>query len=91
MRVAGDKEGGGGKVMAMATRVAGKRTATAMKRSMAMKTREVGNEEGNRNGGKSNSNGKEEADGFHPSIFDSYVNQVQSFVLYIHRKTSRTI
>ncbi len=39
MRVAGDKEGKGSKAMAMATRVAGERMATATKRAMAMKTR----------------------------------------------------
>ncbi len=39
MRVAVDKEGKGIKVMATATRVAGKCMATATKRVMAMKTR----------------------------------------------------
>ncbi len=39
--------------MAMATQVAGERTATLTKRAMAMKTREVGEEEGN---GKKGSN-----------------------------------
>ncbi len=39
MRVVGDKEGGGSKVMAMAKRLAGERTATVMKRAMATKMR----------------------------------------------------
>ncbi len=39
MRVAGDKEGKGGKAMATATRVAGKWMAMATKRVMATKTR----------------------------------------------------
>ncbi len=39
MRVAGDKESEGGKVMATATRVAGERTAMVTKRAMATKTR----------------------------------------------------
>ncbi len=39
MRVAGDKEGEGSKVMTMATRVAGKRTVMATKRGMATKLR----------------------------------------------------
>jgi hypothetical protein len=39
MRVVGDKEGKCSKTMVRATRVAGKRTATAMKRTMATKTR----------------------------------------------------
>ncbi len=52
MRVAGDGEGEGGKAMAMAKRVAGKLTVTAMKRAMAMKTREAGEEEGNDKGSK---------------------------------------
>ncbi len=63
MRVAGKEEGKGGKAMAMATRVAGKRMATATKRVMAMKTREAGKEEGNGKGGKSNGNGKKDGDG----------------------------
>ncbi len=36
MRVAGDNEGKGGKAMAMATKIAGKWTATATKRAMVM-------------------------------------------------------
>ncbi len=36
MRVAGNEEGKGGKAMAMATRVAGERMATATKKAMAM-------------------------------------------------------
>ncbi len=39
MRVAGNKEGKGGKAMVMATRVVHKRTAMATKRVMATKTR----------------------------------------------------
>jgi hypothetical protein len=53
MRMAGDKEGEGGKAMTMVTRVVGKRMATATKRAMRMKTREAGEEEGNGKGGKS--------------------------------------
>ncbi len=63
MRVAGKEEGIGGKVMVLATRVMGKWTLTAMKRVMAMKTREVGKEEGKSKGGKSNGNGKEDRNG----------------------------
>ncbi len=39
MRVAGNKKGKGGKTMATTARVASKRTATATKRAMPMKTR----------------------------------------------------
>ncbi len=42
MRVAGDKEGEGDKVMVMATRIAGEWTATATKRAMVMATRVLG-------------------------------------------------
>jgi hypothetical protein len=49
--------------MAMVTMVAGKQTEVARKRAMAIKTREVGKEEGNGKGGKSNGNGKEEGNG----------------------------
>jgi hypothetical protein len=63
MRVAGNEEGKGGKGMAMATRVAGERTAMLMKSAMATKTREVGDEEGIGRGGKSNGDGKEDGDG----------------------------
>ncbi len=42
MRVAGNKEGEGGKAMAMATRMAGKWTATVTKRAMAMAMRVAG-------------------------------------------------
>ena len=60
MRVAGDKEGKGGKAMVMATRVAGKQMATATKRAMARKTRQVDEDEGNGKGSKSNGDGKED-------------------------------
>jgi hypothetical protein len=63
MRVAGAKEGKGGKVMAMGTRVAGKQTATATTRAMVTKTKEVGEEEGNGKGSKSNGNGEEDGNG----------------------------
>ncbi len=63
MRVAGDKEGTHSKAMAMATMVVGKQTATAMKRAMATKMREVGKEEGNGKGNKSNGNGNKDGDG----------------------------
>jgi hypothetical protein len=42
MRVAGDEEGDDGKVMAMATRMAGKWTVMARKRAMTMVTRVAG-------------------------------------------------
>jgi hypothetical protein len=45
MRVASNKAGENGKAMAMGTRVAGERTATAMKREMAMATRVVGKQQ----------------------------------------------
>jgi hypothetical protein len=63
MRVVGKEEGKGSKAMAFATRVASEWTATAMKRVMAMKTREAGEEEGKGKGGKSNGDGKEDGDG----------------------------
>ncbi len=65
MRVVGIKEGKGGKamVMAMATRVVGKQMARAMTRAMVVKMKEVGEEEGNGKGGKSNGDGKEDGDG----------------------------
>jgi hypothetical protein len=47
----------------MATRVAGKRTATAQTRVMVTKTKEAGEEEGNDKGGKSNGNGEEDSTG----------------------------
>ncbi len=47
MRVVGKEEGKDAKAMAMATRVAGKRTVVSTKRGMATKTREAGEEEGN--------------------------------------------
>jgi hypothetical protein len=58
MRMAGDKEGKGGKAMAMAGMVAGKRMEMTMKRAMATKTREAGKEEGNGKGSKSNGDDK---------------------------------
>ncbi len=63
MRVAGNEEGEGGKAMAMATRVAGERTAMLMKIAMATKTREVGDEKGIGRGGKSSGDGEEDGDG----------------------------
>ncbi len=63
MRVAGGKEGKGGKAMATATRVTGKQTVRATKRAMATKTREAGKEDGNGTGGKSDGNVKVEGDG----------------------------
>ncbi len=63
MRVPGDEKGEGGKAMAMAARVADKRTAKATKRAMAMKIREAGEEEGNCKSGKSNGDGKEKGHG----------------------------
>ncbi len=61
MRVAGNKEGEGGKAMAKVTRLAGKRMATAKKRAMEMKSRLAGKREGNGKGGKSDGNSKEES------------------------------
>ncbi len=63
MRVAGNEEGEGSKAMAMATRVAGERTAMMTKSAMATKTREVSNEKGIGRGGKSSGDGKEDGDG----------------------------
>jgi hypothetical protein len=63
MRVAGEKEGDSSKAMALAARVAGKQTATAVKGVMTMKMTEAGKEEGNGNCGKSNGDGKEDDNG----------------------------
>ncbi len=63
MRVAGVKEGEGGKVMAMVTRVAGKRMVTVTTRAMVTKMREASEEEGTGKGGKSDGNGKESGNG----------------------------
>ncbi len=56
MRVAGKDEGKGGKAMVISMRVASKWMATVTKRVMMTKTREVGKEEGNGKGGKSDGN-----------------------------------
>jgi hypothetical protein len=53
MRVVGKEEGKGNKAMALATRVAKERMATATKRAMVTKTREAGRKEGNDKDGKS--------------------------------------
>jgi hypothetical protein len=63
MREAGNEEGEGRKAMAIATRVAGERTAMLTKSAMAIKTREVSDEKGIGRGGKSSGNGKEDGDG----------------------------
>jgi hypothetical protein len=63
MRVAGNEEGEGGEAMALATRVAGERTAMLTKSVMATKTREVSNEKGIGRGGKSSGDGEEDGDG----------------------------
>jgi hypothetical protein len=63
MRVAGNKEGKGGKAMAMATRVAGERMVMLTKSAMATKTREVSDEKGIGRGGKSSGDGEEDGDG----------------------------
>ncbi len=60
MRVAGVKEGEGRKAMSMTTRVSGKPAATATTKAMVMKTKEVGEAEGNSTGSKSDGNGKED-------------------------------
>ncbi len=62
-RVAGVEEGKGGKAMVMATRVVGKWTAIATTKAMVTKTKEVGEEEGNDKGGKSNGDGEEDGNG----------------------------
>jgi hypothetical protein len=62
-RLAGIEEGEGGKAMVMATRVVGKRTATATTRGMVTKTKEAGEEEGDGKDGKSNGDGKESGNG----------------------------
>jgi hypothetical protein len=49
--------------MAMATRVAGERTAMLTKSAMAMKTRDVSNEKGIGRGGKSSGDGEEDGNG----------------------------
>jgi hypothetical protein len=56
MRGAGKEEGKGGKAMAMATRMVGKRMATATKRAMAMSTRVAGKQQQQDNEGNSDSN-----------------------------------
>ncbi len=63
MKAVGVKEGEGGKAMAMATRVVGEWTAMAKTRVMVTKTKEAGEEEGNRNGSKSDGNGEEDGNG----------------------------
>jgi hypothetical protein len=63
MRVVGDNEGKGGKAMAMATRMVGKGTAVAMKRTMLAATREAGKEEMNGKDDMSNGDGKEDSNG----------------------------
>jgi hypothetical protein len=63
MRVAGNNEDKGGKMITTATRVTSKWTATARKRAMATAMREAREEEGNGMGGKSDCDGKEEGDG----------------------------
>ncbi len=63
MRVVGTKEGEGGKAIVMAKRVVGKQIATAMMRVMVTKMKEVGEEEGNGKGSKSDCDGKEDRDG----------------------------
>jgi hypothetical protein len=45
MRVAGDKEGEGGKAMVMGTKMTGKWTATAKKRVLAMAMRVAGKQQ----------------------------------------------
>jgi hypothetical protein len=63
MRVVGIEEGKGGKAMVIVTWVAGKGMATMTTRAMVTKTKEVGEEEGNSKGRKSNGNGKEDSNG----------------------------
>ncbi len=49
--------------MVIATRVVGKGMVATTTREMVMKTKEVGKEEGNSKGIKSNSDGKEDCNG----------------------------
>ncbi len=63
IRVAGEEEGEGGRAMGMVIKVVGEWTATAMKRVTVTKMKEVGKEEGNGKGVKSNGNGKDGGDG----------------------------
>ncbi len=63
MRVVGVEEVKGGKVMAMATRVASKWMVTAKTRVMVTKTKEAGVEEGNSKCGKSDGDGEEDSEG----------------------------
>jgi hypothetical protein len=63
MRVGGNEEGKGSKAMAIATRVAGERTAMLTKSAMGTKTREVGDEKGIGKGGKSSGDGEEDGNG----------------------------
>jgi hypothetical protein len=63
IRVAGNEEGEGGKAMAMATRVAGERTAMLTKSAMATKSRQVSDEKGIGRGGKSSGDGEEDGNG----------------------------
>jgi hypothetical protein len=60
MRMAGIKEGEGGKAMVIATRVVGEGMATMTTRAMVTKTKEAGEEERNSKGGKSDGNGEED-------------------------------
>jgi hypothetical protein len=63
MRVVGVEEGKGGKGMVIATWVVGKGMAMTTTRAMVMNTKEVGEEEGNSKGGRSDGNGKEDGNG----------------------------
>jgi hypothetical protein len=63
MRVADIKVCKGGKAMAMATRVAGKRMAMVTTRAMVKKMKDTGEEEGNGKGSKSDGDGKKDGDG----------------------------
>ncbi len=63
IRVVGEEEGEGGRVMGVVTKAVGEWTATAMKRVMVTKMKEAGKEEGNGKGVKSNGNGKDDGDG----------------------------
>jgi hypothetical protein len=61
--VVGKEEGKGGKAIALATGVMGEQTATATRRAMATKTREVGKEEGICKGGKSDGDSNKDGNG----------------------------
>ncbi len=63
MMMMGEEEGKGGKVMAMATRVACKQMAMPMKGVISIKTKEAGKEEVDGKGSKRDGNGMDSGNG----------------------------